>query len=96
VLGQHHELLIQHLQALPGDFVRIHVVDADLKVVEAGAVQPPDALRSQQVAVGDQACKDPVAANLPDQYFEFGMEQRLAPAERNDRDPERGQPVNAP
>ena len=31
-----------------------HVVDADLQMIEAGAIQPPDAIAAEQVSVRDQ------------------------------------------
>ena len=55
VLGQHLELLVEHLQALLRDVVGIQVVDGDLHVVEAGAVKALDPLDVEQVAVGDHA-----------------------------------------
>ena len=39
VFGQHLQLLIEHLQALLRHIVRHHVVDRNLHVIEAGAVQ---------------------------------------------------------
>ena len=47
VLRQQLELLVQHLQALFGDVIRLHIVDADLQIFEARAIQPLDALGHQ-------------------------------------------------
>ena len=49
VLGQQAQLAVQHLQALLRNIVRHHVVDRNLQMVEARAVEPLDALRRQQV-----------------------------------------------
>jgi CheY-like chemotaxis protein len=54
--GEPLELLVEHLQALLRCGVRVHVVDADLQIIEAGAIETHDPLRRQQVAVGDQGC----------------------------------------
>ncbi len=55
VLGQQRQFLVEHLEALLRNVVRLHVVDADLQVLEPGAIQPLDAIGHQQVAVGDHA-----------------------------------------
>ena len=55
VLGQHLQLLVEHLEALLRHVVGHDVVDRDLQVIEPGVVQALDALRHQQVAVGDHA-----------------------------------------
>src|SRR5262245_66107542 len=82
-LGQQTKFLIQNLKAFFRDVVRVDVINADLKVIKALAVQPLDALGGEQVAVGDQRGDDAMTANAPDDYFEFGVEERLAAAESN-------------
>ena len=47
VLGQHHQLSVQHLEAFLGDIVRVDVVDAYLQVLQPGLVEPFDALGAQ-------------------------------------------------
>jgi hypothetical protein len=44
VPGEQFQLLVEHLQALFRYFVRIHVVDTDLQVIEPGLVQCLDAV----------------------------------------------------
>ena len=39
------QLAVQHLQALFRDVVGLNVIDADLQVIEAGAVERPDSVR---------------------------------------------------
>ena len=84
VFGQQLELLVQHLQALLRNIVRHDVVDADLQVVEPGAVQPLDALGGQQIAVGDHARDHAAAADVRDDLVQIGMQQRLAAADGDD------------
>src|SRR5262245_36556731 len=80
-LRQKAKFLIENLEAFLRDVVRIDVVNADLKVIESGAVQSLYALGGQQVAVGDQRRDDVGASNTLDQGFQFWMKQGLAAAE---------------
>ena len=66
VLGEELELLVEDLEALLRDFVGLEVVDGDLQVVEAGAVEALDALGHEQVAVGDHAGHAAVVADAGD------------------------------
>ena len=81
VLGQQLQLLVEHLQALLRNLVRHDVVDRDLQVLEAGAIQPLDPLGGQQVAVGDHAGDHAVLAHARDDLVQIGMQQRLAAAD---------------
>ena len=74
VLGQQLQFLVQHLQALLGDVGGVQVVNADLQVIQPGAVQLLDTIRRQQVAVGDQSRDDPVLANVPDDLVQLRMQ----------------------
>src|SRR5213080_2635212 len=67
------KFLIQHLQALFRDFIGIDVVDADLQVVETGAVQPPDAFNTQEISIRQQTCKHSTLADAMDHRIHFGM-----------------------
>ncbi len=95
VLGQHLELLVQHLQALLRDVVRLHVVDRNLHVIQAGAVQALDAVGHQQVAVGDHAGDDAAAAHGGDDLVQIRVQQRLAAGKRDDAGAQVGQLVDA-
>jgi hypothetical protein len=53
VFRQQHQLLVQHLEAFLRDLIRHGVVDADLQVKQAGAVQAADAIGREQVAIGN-------------------------------------------
>ena len=55
VLGEHHQLFVQHLEALFRHLVRLHIVYGNLHVVEAGLVQPLDPGFIQEVAVGNHS-----------------------------------------
>ena len=46
VLGQHLQLLVEHLQALLRHVVRHDVVDADLHVIQPGVVQLANPLQA--------------------------------------------------
>src|SRR5262245_58319784 len=80
-LGQEAKFLIQYFETFLRDVVRIDIVNADLKVIQSGAVQSLYAFGGEQVAVGDQRGDDVGAANSFDQSFQFGVKQRLAAAE---------------
>ncbi len=93
VPGEDLQLLIQHLEALLRDLVRHDVVDADLHVVEPGLVEALNSVGREQITVGDQARQRAVLSHARDEVVEFRMQQRLAPAERDDGGAQLGQPV---
>src|SRR5271163_2840952 len=72
VLGKQREFLVQNFQALLGDVVRHHVINADLQVFEAGAVEAFDSIRDQEVAVGNQSGHHSVLADAGDDGVEIG------------------------
>ena len=78
---QQLQLPVQHLEAFLRDLVGHDVVDRDLQVLQAGAVQALDAVRGEQVAVGDQAGDHAVPADAPDDVVELGVKQRFTAAE---------------
>ena len=94
VLGQQLQLLIQHLQRLLGHVVRHHIVNADLQMVEPGAVQALDAVGGEQIAVGDNAGDDRILAHVSDDVIQFRMQQRLATAEGDNHRSQTRQFVN--
>src|SRR5215470_12417510 len=94
VFGQQYQLLVEHLQAFFGHVVGNSVVDADLKVLEARAIQLSNAVRRQQIAVGDQASNDPGFADAYDDGVELRMQQRLAAADGDDGGAHRAEPVD--
>ena len=53
ILRQHHQPAIQCFQAFLGDFVRHHVINADLQMLQPRFVQPLNAFLVQIEAVGD-------------------------------------------
>src|SRR4029453_3540736 len=74
ILGQPPELLVESFQALLRPFVRYHVVDADLKVVEPGPVQSRDAIASEKISIGDEGRDHSAFTNAADDRFEIGMQ----------------------
>ena len=58
MLRQDFQLLIEHLQAFLRNIVRHYVVDRNLQVIQAGAVQALHPLGNQQIAVGDHSGHD--------------------------------------
>ena len=94
-LRQALQLLIEYLQAFLRDLVRLDIVNADLQVIQAGAVKALDPLRGEQIAVGDQARQHASAANAGDDRVEVRMEQRFAAADRDNRGSKRRQLVDA-
>jgi hypothetical protein len=81
VLGQHFQLFVEHLQALHRNRVRNQVVDGDLYMVKARAVQPLDPLHVEQVAVGNQAGNRTGLPDTADNGLYIRMGQRLAAGE---------------
>jgi signal transduction histidine kinase len=59
------------------------------------AVQPFDALRGEQIAVGDHARDHAVAADVRHDQVQIGMQQGLAAADGDDGSAQRGQHVEA-
>ena len=84
-LGQVAQLAIEHFQALLGDVIRLHVVDADLQAIELGRVERADLLGHEQVAVRDQRADHAALLDALDDAREVGMQQRLTAADRDDR-----------
>ena len=64
-------------------------------MVKPGLVQLLDALRREQIAVGDQAGNDAVRANAGNDVIELGMQQGFAAADGDERGAQRGQLINA-
>src|SRR4051812_49046831 len=83
VLGKPLKTLIESLQALLRNVVRLYVVDGNLHVVQPGLVQALDAVHIEQISVRDHARKRALAADVADQIVQLGMQQRFAAAERD-------------
>jgi hypothetical protein len=84
VLCQQAEFPVEHLQALLRHLVRHHVVDGDLQMIQAGAVETLDTVGGQQVAVGDQSGDRPIAADSRDDLVQVRVQQRLSSADGDD------------
>jgi hypothetical protein len=63
-------------------------------MVQTGTIQTLDALRREQVAVGNHARQNAVAANVPHNFLQMRVQQRLASAEGNDRGAELRQDIS--
>src|SRR5208283_979360 len=74
VFSQQLQLLVEHLQRLLGDVIWPDVVDADLKMVEARAVQSLDAVCGEQITVGNQSRNDWIGTNMGDNVIQLGMQ----------------------
>src|SRR5271163_3699084 len=81
MLGQHLQLLVENFQAFFRDIIRLNVVDTDLQMLQPGVVQLLDAIRHQEIPVGDQSRDHAMAPDMRDQPVKLGMEQRFASAE---------------
>ena len=95
MFGQEEQFPVEHLQALLGNVVRHDVVDGDLQMLEAGAIEALYAVGGQQVAVGDHAGDHAVVADARDQQVEIGMQQGLAAGDGDDGGAERRQVIQA-
>jgi len=78
MFGKQLQLLIQNLQGLFRDVIRHHVIDTDLQMVKASAVQALNAIGREQITVGDQAHQDGIRAHVRDDLVELRVQQRLA------------------
>src|SRR5262249_9487955 len=60
------------------------VIDGNLEPLQPGAVKLLNAIRSQQVTVGNHSGNDAVVTNARDDAIQFGMGQRFAATNRDD------------
>jgi len=95
VFGEHLQFLVENFEALLGHVVGHDVVDGDLQMVEPGFIEPLDAVRHEEVAVGDHASDAAMAANAGDDLFEIGVEEGLAAANHDERRAQFGQVIDA-
>ena len=96
VLREPFEFPVKHTQALFRNVVRGNVVDADLQIIQSGAIEGPDPIRGQEQAVGDQSRDRPAVANSADDGIEIRMQRRLAAAQRDDSGAKIGQAIDPP
>src|SRR5215470_3194764 len=96
MLRQPLQFLVEYLQALLGNIIRLNIVDADLQVIETCAVQLPYALRREQIAIGDQGGNHAVMPDAPDDVVQLRVEQRFAAADGNDGGAEFMEAVHPP
>ena len=87
MLRQQIELLVQRFQALFGNIIRHRIVDADLQVLQPCLIQLFDALFGQQESVGDHAGDHPAPPDMPDDFIQLRVQERLAAADGDDRSP---------
>src|SRR5260370_29019362 len=95
VLGQQLELLFQNFQTFLGNLVGIDVVDGNLQPLEAGSVQSLNAVRNQQIAVGDKAGDHAVVADVANHVVELRMQQWLATRDGDNRPAPLGELVHS-
>jgi hypothetical protein len=82
--GQPLQFPVEHFRFFE-TLIRLHIVDADLQVVEAfSAIQPLDAFWSKQVSVGDQRSDAAAVANTADNLVQVWMKQGLSTADGDD------------
>src|SRR5438270_5195955 len=84
VRGEPLEFFVEHIQALLRDLIGTHIVDADLKMIESGAVQKFDACGSKQIAIGDQGRDAAVTANPLNNSIQVWVQKGFATAYGND------------
>ena len=95
VLGQHLQFLVENFETLFRHFIGLHVVDGDLHVVEAGAIQALDAIRHQQIAIRDHAGNAAMMADAGDDLVQLRMQQRFATGDGDHAGAEASQIVDA-
>ena len=86
-------MLARTLRPLLGHLVGLDVVDADLQILKAGAVEPANALFLKIVAVGDDSGDHTAGANAGDDGLDVGMHHRLTTAQGDDLGAQRRQLV---
>jgi hypothetical protein len=96
MFGQPLQLGLQEAEALERHLVRLHVVDADLQVVEPRLVEPADPLLREVVAVRDERRDHAPAPHARDHRVELGVHERLSPAHRDHGRAQLGQLVQPP
>src|SRR6185436_7005396 len=74
VFGQHLKFFVEYLETLFRDVVGQDIVDRNLHVIEPGLVQLLDAVRHQQVTVGDHAGQHAAVAHRRDDAVEIGVQ----------------------
>ena len=85
VLGEQLQLFIKHFQAFLRDVIGRDIVDRNLQPLEPRLVKALNAFCHQQIAVGDQSRDHATLADAVNDVIEFGMQERLAAADRDDR-----------
>ncbi len=87
---------IQSLQTFFRNFVRCHVVNADLQMFQSRRVQAGDPFLAKQKAICDHPGNHAVLPDMPDDFFQFRMQQRLAATDRDNRRSHRRQIIQSP
>ena len=95
VLCEHLEFLVEDLEGLFRHFIGVDVVDGDLHVVEAGAVEALNALGVEQIAIGDHAGDGAGFAHALDDEVEIGMREGLAAGDADHGGAEAAEMVDA-
>src|SRR4029077_2913285 len=75
VVSEQLQFLIEDFKALHGTFIHHGVVDADLQVFEARAIEALDAFGGEEIAVGDHSGKDSVFAHARDDQVKLRMQE---------------------
>ena len=87
VLRKPFQPAVQRLQTFFRNFVRGHVIDADLQMLQPHGVQTLDPIYAQQESIGDHSRNHSTFADVPDHFFQFRMHQWLAAADGDNRRP---------
>ena len=85
MFGQQLQLAVQNFQTLFRNVIGIHVIDGNLQPLQPGAIQTPNAIRNQQIAVGNEPRNHAIGPNAPDHLIKLRMQQRLAAGNRDYR-----------
>jgi hypothetical protein len=80
VSSEPFELPVKHAQALFRNVVGCNVVDADLQIIQPGAIQGANPVRSQVQAVGDQSRDRTAVANSTDDRVQIRKQRGFAAA----------------
>jgi len=90
------ELFVEDFQALDRHVVRLDVIDAYLKVIQAGLIQRDDLFGREQISVRDHPGNHAVMAYPLNDALYFGVEQGLTTTNCNDGGSQTCEEVDAP
>src|SRR5436309_15576946 len=85
MLSQPLQLFVEHFQGFQRNVIWYHVIYGDLEMIESSLIEPFDALRHQQISVGNQAANHSVGTDAANDVIQLRMQQWLATTDHDKR-----------